>query len=271
MRRAAHRSRRQREDAIVRAAAVVAAAAVVLALLALLSLCALLWWLSVQTQRLGEWVLVRRGRAARPTEAAAAAAAEDDTAEVDVLPAELLLSRRVRAAVWLAARAAVVAVVVVAVWLAHPHPLSADGFVAAGWGAVGAVAALVVGVLCHRWDAQLWAVVRGWRARSTSGGGDRGLDRGLWDEARQRCFRHKGRLCYIGLRCCSGIATEVDHIKPLANGGARYDLANLQPSCGPCNRSKGTKPMSALWGRKPPAFNARRRRQLVAQIEGDAQ
>jgi len=39
---------------------------------------------------------------------------------------------------------------------------------------------------------------------------------------------------------CGGKATEADHIIPLALGGS-HDLDNLQATCGPCNRSKGTK------------------------------
>ena len=34
------------------------------------------------------------------------------------------------------------------------------------------------------------------------------------------------------------IATEVDHIIPLSKGGARLDLANLQPLCRPCHIAK---------------------------------
>jgi hypothetical protein len=34
------------------------------------------------------------------------------------------------------------------------------------------------------------------------------------------------------------LATEVDHIVPMRQGGARLDRANLQPLCGNCHRRK---------------------------------
>jgi 5-methylcytosine-specific restriction enzyme A len=37
---------------------------------------------------------------------------------------------------------------------------------------------------------------------------------------------------------CSRIANVVDHIKPIQQGGARYELANLQPMCTSCHNSK---------------------------------
>ena len=40
---------------------------------------------------------------------------------------------------------------------------------------------------------------------------------------------------------CGKPATQVDHIRPLAAGGAPYDLSNLQGMCGPHNASKGAK------------------------------
>lgn len=43
-----------------------------------------------------------------------------------------------------------------------------------------------------------------------------------------------GGCCWM---CGSPDANEVDHVKPIAHGGAHM-LANLRPACGPCNRSK---------------------------------
>lgn len=37
---------------------------------------------------------------------------------------------------------------------------------------------------------------------------------------------------------CGEIATDVDHIKPLAKGGAPYDRANLQGLCKACHGRK---------------------------------
>ena len=44
------------------------------------------------------------------------------------------------------------------------------------------------------------------------------------------------RLCHADGVLAS--ATEVDHIKPLTNGGAHYDHANLQSLCHPCHAKK---------------------------------
>lgn len=40
--------------------------------------------------------------------------------------------------------------------------------------------------------------------------------------------------------CCGVVATQVDHVKPVAKGGPHL-LANLRPICGPCNRTKSDK------------------------------
>lgn len=37
------------------------------------------------------------------------------------------------------------------------------------------------------------------------------------------------------------IATMVDHIQPLAKGGAAHDLANLQPICSACHQDKNNR------------------------------
>lgn len=43
---------------------------------------------------------------------------------------------------------------------------------------------------------------------------------------------------FSGCWMCGGEWTEVEHVKPLAQGGPHI-LANLRPACGPCNRRKG--------------------------------
>lgn len=47
------------------------------------------------------------------------------------------------------------------------------------------------------------------------------------------------RWAYYGGRCwmCGGIATSIDHVKPLAKGGSNWP-ANLRPACRPCNSAK---------------------------------
>lgn len=47
---------------------------------------------------------------------------------------------------------------------------------------------------------------------------------------------------YWGGRCwvCGDVATQTDHVKPVAAGGVNL-LCNLRPICGPCNRTKSGK------------------------------
>lgn len=40
---------------------------------------------------------------------------------------------------------------------------------------------------------------------------------------------------------CGRLATQVDHIVALSQGGAPFDLDNLRPICGPCNASKASR------------------------------
>lgn len=52
------------------------------------------------------------------------------------------------------------------------------------------------------------------------------------EQLRQRMSMFSG--CWM----CGGPFEHIEHVKPLAAGGAHM-LANLRPSCGPCNWSKG--------------------------------
>lgn len=63
------------------------------------------------------------------------------------------------------------------------------------------------------------------------------------------------RLAYFGNRCwmCGAAADSIDHVKPLAKGGAHM-LANLRPACASCNARKG-----ARW-----PFNTSLRRTVTA-------
>lgn len=49
----------------------------------------------------------------------------------------------------------------------------------------------------------------------------------------------RSRIAYYGGRCwmCGVQATEIDHVKPIAKGGAHL-ACNLRPACGACNRKK---------------------------------
>lgn len=50
------------------------------------------------------------------------------------------------------------------------------------------------------------------------------------------------RLAFFGNKCwmCGGPFEHIDHVKPLSKGGPHI-LANLRPSCGPCNRAKSSR------------------------------
>lgn len=54
-----------------------------------------------------------------------------------------------------------------------------------------------------------------------------------WLILRRRVL-HNEPLC----RQCGNIATEVDHIVPISEGGAEWAVANLQSLCGPCHAAK---------------------------------
>jgi 5-methylcytosine-specific restriction endonuclease McrA len=68
----------------------------------------------------------------------------------------------------------------------------------------------------------------------------------LWAEFRERAFQRDHRTCVecgrkYGDRDAKGfIHTEfvVDHIKPIALGGAEFDMDNLQTLCWDCNKKK---------------------------------
>jgi 5-methylcytosine-specific restriction endonuclease McrA len=55
------------------------------------------------------------------------------------------------------------------------------------------------------------------------------------EQLRQRLSMY-GHLCWM----CSGTATTIDHVIPIALGGPHV-LANLRPACRPCNSRKGAK------------------------------
>lgn len=62
-----------------------------------------------------------------------------------------------------------------------------------------------------------------------------------WQQVRQVVMERDEWRCRVRLQCCEGEASDVDHIVPPADGGDRWDLANLRASCGPCNRSRASK------------------------------
>jgi 5-methylcytosine-specific restriction protein A len=64
---------------------------------------------------------------------------------------------------------------------------------------------------------------------------ERGYDKD-WRRVRDDVLRDEPccRLCAPAV----SLAVEVDHVKPLAQGGARLDRRNLQPLCRPCHQKK---------------------------------
>ncbi len=68
---------------------------------------------------------------------------------------------------------------------------------------------------------------------TTSHGGRR------WRTLRLQILERDGWRCRIGDPGCTIVATQVDHIVELANGGAKYDPTNLRAACAHCNTSRG--------------------------------
>lgn len=61
--------------------------------------------------------------------------------------------------------------------------------------------------------------------------------RGVDPKLRRRVLSLAGGMCEILSPGCTGVATEVDHIIPVAEGGAD-ELDNLQAACPGCHRIK---------------------------------
>ena len=59
-----------------------------------------------------------------------------------------------------------------------------------------------------------------------------------WRAVRRRVLERDGKVCQIRLPGCRGVATAVDHIVELDDGGAELDPGNLQAACVPCNTAK---------------------------------
>lgn len=64
-----------------------------------------------------------------------------------------------------------------------------------------------------------------------------------WRGVRKLALERDGGLCVR----CRKPAKDVDHIVSLMEGGAPYDLANLQSLCRPCHNRKGQETQSQVW------------------------
>lgn len=69
-------------------------------------------------------------------------------------------------------------------------------------------------------------------------------DTPAWHRARRATLARDGYRCRIGLPGCKRRATCADHVIELEDGGAPYDLTNLQAACKPCNSAKRNRSMS---------------------------
>lgn len=55
-----------------------------------------------------------------------------------------------------------------------------------------------------------------------------------------KAFKRENPVC-VNFEICGGAADYTDHIKPISQGGAKLDWANLQSLCTSCNASKTSK------------------------------
>lgn len=67
-----------------------------------------------------------------------------------------------------------------------------------------------------------------------------------WQRVRLQVLARDAHQCQIRLTGCTGRAEQVDHVIPLAEGGARLDPDNLRSSCRWCNLSRGRGRQRAL-------------------------
>ena len=61
------------------------------------------------------------------------------------------------------------------------------------------------------------------------------LDRRRWQAVRIKAFERDGYRC---TKCSRPGALEADHVLPLEQGGAEYDLANIATLCRRCHFAK---------------------------------
>jgi HNH endonuclease len=64
---------------------------------------------------------------------------------------------------------------------------------------------------------------------------DRRYSTAAWRRTRRRVILRAGGRCEVRGPRCTGIATTAHHLVPTSQGGAFFDLLNLQAACAPCN------------------------------------
>jgi 5-methylcytosine-specific restriction endonuclease McrA len=62
-----------------------------------------------------------------------------------------------------------------------------------------------------------------------------------WAAVKPVVLERDAWVCKIGLPGCKTVATSVDHIVELEDGGEPFALENLQAACISCNVAKGNK------------------------------
>lgn len=61
-----------------------------------------------------------------------------------------------------------------------------------------------------------------------------------WRRVRLDVLERDQHECQVGLHgVCTGTADVVDHVVPIADGGAVYDMENLRAACRACNSTLG--------------------------------
>jgi 5-methylcytosine-specific restriction protein A len=62
-----------------------------------------------------------------------------------------------------------------------------------------------------------------------------------WRKVRVGILERDAHRCTIGMEGCTGHATQVDHVIPLAFGGQPFAPENLRAACANCNSSRSNK------------------------------
>lgn len=62
-----------------------------------------------------------------------------------------------------------------------------------------------------------------------------------WRSLRALILERDGAVCQIRDKGCTHQATQVDHITPVADGGAFWDERNLRAACQRCNGTRGAR------------------------------
>lgn len=73
---------------------------------------------------------------------------------------------------------------------------------------------------------------------------------GPWRRLRKQVLERDSYVCQIRLDGCTGHAVTVDHIQPIALGGAWWETSNLRAACAKCNIAAGHRTRALLAGAK---------------------